>query len=138
MRPATFEESDAFRIVPGADVFELRRLRMLDGLPVAVDRSVVPLARAPRLPDVDFATASLYETLEAAGSRPARADYVVAARTVEPREARLLDVERGAAVLVAGTRAYDAGDALLEIAATVYRGDRYRFHASLWRGTWGP
>src|SRR4051794_5980345 len=44
VRPALLDEADTFRIAPGADVFEMERLRMLDGLPIALDRTRVPLA----------------------------------------------------------------------------------------------
>ena len=42
-------------------------------------------------------------------------------------------LEAGDPVLVAETTAYDAGDRLLELARTHYRGDRYRFRATLVR-----
>ena len=43
-------EAELFAIAPGAELFELRRLRTLDGLPVALDASLVPLAVAPEPP----------------------------------------------------------------------------------------
>src|SRR5262245_53862334 len=61
IRPATIDEAEAFGIAPGAELFELRRLRMLDGLPISIDVNRVPLRLLPDAPDIDFTTASLYE-----------------------------------------------------------------------------
>src|SRR5262245_11948272 len=93
VRPASIDEADIFAIAPGAEMFCLERVRYLDGLPVAIDFSRVPLVRAPALTDVDFESASLYETLESCGSAPVRADYAVSAIAATERQADLLDVE---------------------------------------------
>ncbi len=133
VRAATVEESEAFGIAPGAELFVLERLRMLDGVPVAVDASRVPLARAPRLVAVDFATASLYATLTEAGAPPTRAGYTVEALPAAGPEAALLSIETDTPVLVTLTTAYDPADRVVELCRTVYRGDRYRFRATLAR-----
>jgi GntR family transcriptional regulator len=133
VRPATFEEAERFSVAPGADIFELSRLRLLEGVPVAVDRSCVPLARAPVVAQVDFATQSLYATLDGAGVGPVRADYTVHAAAAGSEEASLLALEPGTPVLVTETVAYDGDGRLIEVGATVYPGDRYRFSATLTR-----
>src|SRR5215217_4046477 len=50
VRAATIDEAEAFAIAPGADVFELERVRMLDGVPISIDhhRLAVRGARARR------------------------------------------------------------------------------------------
>jgi DNA-binding GntR family transcriptional regulator len=133
VREATLEESELFAIAPGADLFELARLRMLDGLPVAVDRAAVPLRRAPQLTDVDWTTASLYAELAAAGAEPVSAAYTLEAQPADAEEAELLGLAPGAPVLVTTTSTHDAEGRLVEVTRTAYRGDRYRFHATLTR-----
>jgi GntR family transcriptional regulator len=133
VRAATFEEGEAFGIAPGADLFELSRLRMLDGVPIAVDHSRVPLARAPLLPTVDFTSASMFATLEAAGAGPVRADYSVAAAAADRERARLLGIEVGDPLLIAATTSFDANERLVELGETAYRSDRYRFETTLVR-----
>lgn len=133
VRASDLDEAEAFGLAPGADVFVLERLRLLDGIPVSIDRSRVPLALAPTLPATDFRTASLYTTLAAAGAAPARADYSVQARAADPRQARLLDVDPGTPLLLATTASRDATGRLLELGEMAYRGDRYRFRATLTR-----
>ena len=133
IRPADFDEAEAFGIVPGSPLLHLSRLRLLDGLPVAIYRCRVPTAVAPGIEELDFADASLYGALERAGRAPARADYTVSAGMVAVGDAHLLDVAEGTAVLLAQTRAFDADERLLELARAVYRSDRHRFHASFSR-----
>ena len=133
VRAATIDEAEAFAIAPGADVFELERVRMLDGLPLSIDRNRVPLRLAPGLPDADFTTASLYEALDRAGNPPRRADYELEARGADAPEAELLELSPGAPVLYATTVAIGDEGRVVDLGRTVYRADRYRFHATLMR-----
>ena len=131
--PATLDEAEALGIGPGAPLFALERVRLLDGVPVAFDSSRVPLALAPSLVDVDFENASLYAELEAAGVMPARADYTVEAVAADARAAELLDVKPGAPLLVASQKTYDPDGRTIELAVITYRADRYRLRVSLMR-----
>jgi GntR family transcriptional regulator len=133
VRPALLDESETLRIAPGMEVFDLERLRMLDGLPIAVDHVRVPLAKAPNLATVDFSTASLYSTLEAAGVAPVRGDYGVTAVAADERHAELLEASVGAPLLLVSSTGYEAGGLVIELSETLYRGDRYRFNATLRR-----
>ena len=133
VRPATIDEAEAFGIAPGAEVFELRRLRMLDGLPISIDVNRVPLRLLPEAPDMDFSTASLYEALDRAGHAPGRADYQLEARGADGSEAELLDLAQGAPVLFATTEAIAEDGRVIDLGRTVYRADRYRFQATLMR-----
>jgi GntR family transcriptional regulator len=131
--PATVEESERFGIAPGAGVFVLTRVRCLDGLPVSVDHSRVPMVRATGIEQADFATASLYALLDAAGHGPVRADYAVEAVAATAEQAALLDVAEGAPLLLAHTVSHDGDDKVVELGTMAYRGDRYRFQATLRR-----
>src|SRR4051794_14662713 len=46
-RPATIDEAETFGVAPGAELLELERLRMLDGVPISIDVNVVPLRALP-------------------------------------------------------------------------------------------
>jgi len=132
-RPATIDEAEEFGVAPGAELFELHRLRMLDRMPIAVDRNLVPLRLVEGAPELDFTTVSLYDTLDAAGHAPARADYDIEARAAEPGQAELLEIAPGAPVLVTTTVAMDGDGVVVDAGRTVYRADRYRFQATLLR-----
>ena len=133
VRAATIDEAELFSIAPGAELFDLQRLRMLDGLPISLDQNRVPLRLAPGLPDLDFSTASLYEALDRSGNPPRRADYELEARGADVREAELLGLAPDAPVLFATTVAIGAQGRVVDLGRTVYRADRYRFHATLTR-----
>jgi GntR family transcriptional regulator len=134
-RPATLEEAEGLAVAPGAPLFHLRRVRLLGGLPIAFDHSRVPVDLAPALADADFEGDSLYAVLEAEGVCPARADYQVQAAAADATAAELLDTRPGAPVLVTEQVTYDAAERPIELATMTYRGDRYRFRASLRRTT---
>lgn len=131
VEPATIEEAETLGIAPGADVFVLRRLRRLESLAISVDTNRIPLGRAPSLSRVDFTDASLYEALDRDGVRPMRADYTVRAVAAPPDLAKLLGVDVGAPLLHAATIGYLGDGEVIELADMHYRGDRYRFHATL-------
>ncbi len=132
-RPSTIDESEQLVIVPGSPVFVLRRLRCLEGIIIAVDRSCLPLSLCPDLPSHDFSTASLYEVLRSAPDPvlPTVADYAVEAVAASEEEAQLLDLPAGVPLLVARQQTRDQHGRPCELGRTSYRGDRFRFRASL-------
>lgn len=128
VRPSNLDEAETLQIAPGAEVLALERVRLLDDLPVAVHRSLTPLALCPALAEVDFTDASLYEVL----MREARvvataADCTVEATSAGTAIAALLDVDASAPVLVSRQITLDSADRPIEMSTIIYRGDRYRF-----------
>ncbi|MFB7087067.1 GntR family transcriptional regulator [Streptomyces sp. NPDC056296] len=133
VRPAAVQEAEELRIAPGAALFEMRRLRYLDDLVVVVEHNRLPLALCPRLAGTDFGRASLYATLRTAnpGQFPRVADYSVEARQPTTEERELLEIADVTPVLVATQLAYNQEARPLELTVAIYRGDRYRFRASI-------
>jgi GntR family transcriptional regulator len=132
-RPATFEESQALRIAPGAPVYDIERLRLLDGIPISVDTSIIPVARAPWLGKVDLRTASLYASLEERDLVPTAAEYTITLREADERLAGLLEVEPGNGLLHAFGITRDQLGQPFELAQALYRPDRYRIQITLTR-----
>ena len=132
-REASLDEAESLGVAPGAPLVGLDRLRLLDGVPLAINRSLVPASRVPGLLERDWTTASLYEAMDEAGCAPVRADYVVRADAADADEARLLGLQPGGPVLRAEQLSYDAAGRPVQLCRLTYRGDRYRFHASLAR-----
>jgi GntR family transcriptional regulator len=115
-------------------LFELERLRLMDDVPIMLDRSRVPLALVPGLDTVDFDTVSLYEELETRyGLRPARARFAAEAVAADERQAGLLGLDPGAPLLRCLQQTEDQTGRWIELCEMVYRGDRYRFRATLVR-----
>lgn len=133
-RPATIDEADTLGLAPGAALFELERLRMMDGVPMLVDRARVPLALAPGIDEEDFSTRSLYEVLEERYAiRPALARLTVEAVAADERLAELLELDPGGPLLRCDQLTEDGSGRPIEMCEMVYRGDRYRFRATLAR-----
>jgi GntR family transcriptional regulator len=134
VRQASLDEAESFGLAPGAPLFELERLRLMDDVPILIDRSRVPMAIAPGLDQVDFTAASLYVELEERyGLRATRARFSIEAVAADPRQASLLELEVGGPLLRCQQLTEDADGRLIESCEMVYRGDRYRFRATLSR-----
>ncbi|MCF3961434.1 GntR family transcriptional regulator [Streptomyces fuscigenes] len=133
VRPATVAEAETLRIGPGAALFEMRRLRFLDDLAVVLEHNRLPLALCPALAETDFTTASLFATLR--GGEPPQlprvADYSVEARQPDANERELLEITDTTPVLLAHQLAFNQEGRPLELTLAIYRGDRYRFRASI-------
>lgn len=140
-RPATLDESDVLGIAPGAVVFELARVRSMDDVPILFDRSLIPRSLVPGIEGTDFGSASLYETLENRyGLRPARARFSVEAVPADDADAQALEVEVGQPLLRCLQVTEDPNGRVIESCEMRYRGDRYRFRATLVRASapWEP
>jgi GntR family transcriptional regulator len=134
-RPATIDEAEALGLAPGAALFELERLRLLDEVPIMIDRTRIPLSLAPGLDRVNLEQRSLYEVLEQRFAiRPTRARLTVEAIPADERRARLLGLEPGKPLLLCQQQSEDELGRQIELCEMVYRGDRYRFRATLERG----
>lgn len=133
VRAATIEEADRLRIAPGSDLFELKRVRRLDAVPVGIEHSRIPLKLSPDLPKADFSLTSLYAELDRAGMRPAYSEYSIQAVAASAEDAALLGVLPETALLSANAVTHLKSGRPVEISRSLFLGDRYRFHATLFR-----
>jgi GntR family transcriptional regulator len=135
VRPATIDEADELGLAPGAPLFELERLRSMDEVPILVDRTSIPLSLVPGLDEADLSSGSLYDVLEARyGIRPTRARFTVEAVAADARTSKLLGLDVGGPLLRCRQQTEDDAGRRIELGEMDYRGDRYRFRATLHRG----
>lgn len=133
-RSATFEEAEQLAVAPASGVLDLQRLRSLDGVPVCVDSSVVVLALARELAEIDLTDRSLYESLEhICGLRVARSSYTVRAAAADRATAELLEIPLGDPVLIGEELTYTDDGSTVLAGRMIYRSDAYRFQADLFR-----
>lgn len=130
---ATLDEAEALGVAPGALLFKLERVRMLDEVPIAIDRSIVPADLAPGLADVDFHTESLYTALASAGLVLANAETTIEAREADSTIAEHLRVAVGKPILVMHQTVLNPADKPLFASTISYVGDRYRLRTSFAR-----
>jgi GntR family transcriptional regulator len=136
VRPATIDEAEALGLAPGASLYELERLRSMDDVPMMIDRTRIPLSLAPGLDELDVEETSLYGLLEKRyGMRPTRARFTVEAIAADEHRARLLALEVGEPLLMCRQQTEDQTRRQMELCEMSYRGDRYRFRATLLRGS---
>ena len=132
-RAATVVEAERLQVAPGSRLFAMRRLRFLDDVVVALEVNRLPLALCPALATTDFHHASLYAVLRRNDppQLPRVADYSVEARYADAEERALLEIEGEVPMLVADQLTYNQQGRALEWTTQVFRGDRYRFRASI-------
>jgi GntR family transcriptional regulator len=130
---ATLDEAEALGVAPGALLFTLERVRMLDEVPIAIDRSIVPADLAPGLAEVDFRTESLYSALASAGLVLANAETTIEAREADATIAEHLRVAVGKPILVMHQTVLNPADKPLFASNISYVGDRYRLRTSFAR-----
>lgn len=127
---ATFEGAEAevaqaLGLRPGAEVWRIKRVRLVDGEPVALETTHVAADLTPGLLDrEDLGRSSLYATLRRHyGLQPASAEQMLAAGLAEHGVALPLGLPVGAAVLRLTRLTRDAGGRAFEFVRSVYRGD---------------
>lgn len=118
-------------IQPGDEVHFIERLRTADGEPLCVERAHIPLALAPDLSEHDLTDRSLYRLLESAyGLVLDAGELTIDGGIADPRDADLLKLPRGGAVLLLQRRSF-AGGVCVELGASTYRADRYQLRTVL-------
>lgn len=110
-----------------AEVFRLKRLRLVDGMPMAVETVCLPVDLFPGLDKYDFAKKSLYQTLETKYATT----FFSAAEDIEAslsdaESSALLGVPKRSPLLIVYRTVFTVDDRPIEYTRSVYRADRYR------------
>jgi GntR family transcriptional regulator len=125
--PAVAEVASQLQIEINSPVFRLRRLRLAENLPVAIEEVWLPAARYPEIEKLDFSRLSLYQTLrDRYEVRVGCANEILEARSASKCESELLQVQARASLLVISRTLRSVDGSPLETAHSIYRGDRYR------------
>lgn len=122
------EETVVLGLSGSEQVARIARLRIADGVPLAIERAALSTSI---LPDPSVVVSSLYAALEVSGNRPVRAIQRLAAMTLGEADAKLLDVPAGSAALRIERTSYLASGRIIECTRSIYRGDAYDFVAEL-------
>lgn len=125
------DASAALGLRPGDECYRLRRLRLADDTPMAIEESFLP-AHLIDLSTYD-PTTSLFAHLESLGLRPIRAEQEIGAVNLNAEQASLLNVPPGAAAMRVDRASTTGRGVLIEYARDVFRADRYAFRMALTR-----
>jgi GntR family transcriptional regulator len=124
-RRAAREVAEALRLKPGTPVFEVRRVRCIEGAPVSLDLSYFPLDIGERLRQHDLAC-DIFPLLESScGIALARAEVRVEAVASRRDVAEALAIVPGQPVLHMRRLSYSAGGRPVDYEHLYCRGDAY-------------
>lgn len=112
--------------------YMIERLRLADGVPMAIERAVIA-PDCKEVLDSDLVSGSLHDAFLSLGRIPSRALAHISARKGSPRERRLLALAAGGVVLAERRTIFDQHDRPLEHTETRYAAERYSFEAVLYR-----
>lgn len=132
MSPAGMAVGACLRIQPTASILRIRRLRLADGIPMALEELHVPGDVVPGLSGEDLVDRSFYALLwQRYGLTLAGGTQTIEPTLTSAEDAALLEVAPGApAFLFERTMTASTGR-VVEFVRSVYRGDRYRIVVDL-------
>lgn len=117
----------ALGMKPSEKVISLRRLRLANGIPMAIEWSHIPLSFCPGLVDNFDPHTSLYKKLaDDYGIHIAVTEEVAEAALATVEEARLLKISKNSPVFNFVRTSYLRDGKAVEYVNSTYRGDRYR------------
>lgn len=117
-----------------ASYVRIQRLRFVDGTPACVATSTFPDVIGRRLAQLRLEDASFYDLLEKnLGLRLFREERWIMPMVATARLSRLLGVRRGAPLFRLEGMTFLEADVPIEATDTIFRGDRFRFVADLFR-----
>jgi GntR family transcriptional regulator len=132
--PAAPKIAGYLGVEPGTHVYEIERLRSINDEPIVLVTTYLPHALCPELTDADLRTRSLYAYLEeTCGLVITRGRRIIEAVPASKYEAKLLEVEVGAPLILLDSVSYLRDGTPVEYYHALHRGDRSRFEVELVR-----
>ncbi|MCR9236529.1 MAG: GntR family transcriptional regulator [Alphaproteobacteria bacterium] len=126
----TEQERQMLKLADGESVVRLRRVRLGNERPIALETAVVPsvIVKSPEAIGL-----SLYATLDALGALPERGVQRITAKTMSAEEAELLETEVGAPALIVERCCGTALGKPIEFTVTCYNAEVFDFVTDLQR-----
>lgn len=123
---AGFAAREFFGLPQHECVYEITRVRLSDGTPLAIETVQIPQFLCPGLDQFSLATNSLYKILEEHyGLWLARCTERISAALPNATQKTLLLLPRSAVILLVERETYSSNDVPVEMASTAFRGDLY-------------
>ncbi|MEZ4519552.1 MAG: GntR family transcriptional regulator [Chloroflexota bacterium] len=122
------------KLRPGTPVIQIDRLRFVDDEPIVLVTTYLPEVRCPGLATADLSHQSLYGYLSREyGLAIERGHRYLEAVPAGEHEAKLLQVKKGAPLILLDSVSYLADGSPIEYYHALHRGDRSRFEVELIR-----
>lgn len=114
------------------DVILLKRLRLVNNEPVAIDITYLQKNGLSQLVKKGISQESLYESLEHNyGILIDEIDETIQVQSTGRKESKLLKTKVGSPCLLSHRIVRDVKRKVIAYSSTIYRGDRYKYHARL-------
>jgi GntR family transcriptional regulator len=114
-------------------VLSIKRIRLADGVPVAIERSFWPRDIGRLFQHMDLSTIAFYTVLEQHGIHLRDADEVIKAKSASKQDAALLGIKEKEPMLAMERITYSTMGTPIEYSFTDYRADRYHYRVHLKR-----
>ncbi|WP_316773640.1 GntR family transcriptional regulator [Streptomyces sasae] len=123
--PAPIPVAERLRVPSGADVLYIERLRRLNGLPLSLDLTYIPLDISTALLGADLENNDVFRLLESITGQPlGHAEITLDAVNADAHSAAVLQAPRGAAVLMLERLTHLADGRPVDLEFIRFRGDR--------------
>lgn len=132
--PATEEVAGQLRLPVGAEVMQIRRVRMAEDVAISLDETYLPLGLGRQVVENDLEVYPIFSLLEEKYDTPLlEADYRIEAVSADPTVAEALGIEEKAPVLLIERVSYSLDQAPVDYEKLFYRGDKLRLTTRLRR-----
>lgn len=124
------DRAELLAIQEGTDLQHLRRVRSIDGTPLAIMENWVP-TDVVKLTAERLQTSGLYDLMRAAGVDFRLAHQRMGATVATAEQAELLDVDKGSPLVLMERVARDSNGRAVDSGHHLYRADMYSFEMTL-------
>jgi GntR family transcriptional regulator len=132
--PANSKVASFLNLDEGVKVITMRRLRHVEGVPIALVTTFLPVSLCEKVLEADFRDQSLYVFLEKeCGVVIDHGRRMIEAVVANEEEASLMQVKKGAPMVLLDSVSYLEDGTPVEYYHAVHRGDRTRFEINLVR-----
>lgn len=131
---ATPKIEKLFALPRSQRVYEIKRVRIVEGEPYAVETAYIPVHFCKGLSAEELSGNSLYDILQKKyGLVMEYAHQTIEAVMPDEYVCRILQLPQGSIALMLSRKTFDRDDALIEFTRAIYRGDKYKFEVVLHR-----
>lgn len=133
-KSATRKIQKALGLLEKENVFEIKRLRLVEHEPYALETAYLPVKLCEGLSAEKLDNKSLYDVLRSEyGLNMDYAHQTIEAVIVDEYESEILQVPEKSIALMLSRKTYLEGERPMEYTKAVYRGDKYKFEVVLRR-----
>ncbi|RFU63274.1 phosphonate metabolism transcriptional regulator PhnF [Bacillus sp. V59.32b] len=115
-------------------VYEIKRIRLADDVPMALETTYIPANLIKGLTDEIMRHQSLYDYIEDQQHiKIDRGEQVIESSIADQMESQYLKIKKGSPILLIQRKSYLEDGTPIELVKSVYRADRYRFMINMKR-----